>query len=150
MFSFGLAFLFCLYSSYPWHTDLWIICFSGNYGGALGANALAKGLEGNKSLRVQKFPHVSFYVYRIPSLYYEKHFIGRCVILYDALKVISDLIKDNQWINVINSWSDPLAFLPAGTSFAWKLYWRWRDSCFDGWSIFPQRFFNRTLSIRLC
>ena len=26
--------------------------FSGNYGGALGANALAKGLEGNKSLRV--------------------------------------------------------------------------------------------------
>lgn len=26
--------------------------FSGNYGGALGANALGKGLEGNKSLRV--------------------------------------------------------------------------------------------------
>lgn len=52
-----------------WLSDLWIICFSGNYGGALGANALAKGLEGNKSLRVQKFPHVSFYVYHIPSLY---------------------------------------------------------------------------------
>ena len=29
-----------------------MICLSGNYGGALGANALAKGLEGNKSLRV--------------------------------------------------------------------------------------------------
>lgn len=26
--------------------------FSNNYGGALGANALGKGLEGNKSLRV--------------------------------------------------------------------------------------------------
>ena len=29
-----------------------LLFFSGNYGGALGANALAKGLEGNKSLRV--------------------------------------------------------------------------------------------------
>lgn len=37
---------------------IWIdilLLLSGNYGGALGANALAKGLEGNKSLRVCKF-----------------------------------------------------------------------------------------------
>lgn len=29
-----------------------LLMLSGNYGGALGANAVAKGLEGNKSLRV--------------------------------------------------------------------------------------------------
>lgn len=32
--------------------DLLGFYLSNNYGGALGANALAKGLEGNKSLRV--------------------------------------------------------------------------------------------------
>lgn len=46
---------------------LWIICFSGNYGGALGANALAKGLEGNKSLRVQIFL-MSLSIYTISIL----------------------------------------------------------------------------------
>lgn len=48
---------------FKWEKKLWfplypsIMCFnllfSGNYGGALGAAALAKGLEGNKSLRVR-------------------------------------------------------------------------------------------------
>lgn len=43
-----------------------LLLLSGNYGGALGANALAKGLEGNKSLRVCKFS-VFFFFYN--SLY---------------------------------------------------------------------------------
>ena len=30
--------------------------FSGNYGGALGAASLAKGIEGNKSLKVAHLP----------------------------------------------------------------------------------------------
>lgn len=33
---------------------------SGNYGGALGANALAKGLEGNKSLWVRVITTFTF------------------------------------------------------------------------------------------
>ena len=33
----------------------------------MGANALSKGLEGNKSLRVHKLPHVPFYVFIISS-----------------------------------------------------------------------------------
>lgn len=39
-------------SIFPFEANLRFSFVSGNYGGALGANALAKGLEGNKSLRV--------------------------------------------------------------------------------------------------
>jgi hypothetical protein len=46
MFNTALTFCFLGNSS-----DTFLF-FSGNYGGALGANALGKGLEGNKSLRV--------------------------------------------------------------------------------------------------
>lgn len=35
-----------------WKFSVIFLFLSGNYGGALGANALSKGLEGNKSLRV--------------------------------------------------------------------------------------------------
>lgn len=53
------GYFICLYLVIP---DM-LISFSGNYGGALGANALANGLEGNKSLRVHKLPHVPFYMF---------------------------------------------------------------------------------------
>lgn len=42
------ALTFCFFGN---SSDTFLF-FSGNYGGALGANALGKGLEGNKSLRV--------------------------------------------------------------------------------------------------
>lgn len=49
---------------------LWFL--SGNYGGALGAAALAKGLEGNKSLRVCLF------VALLQSPYHMYHCIASC------------------------------------------------------------------------
>lgn len=48
---------------------------SGNYGGALGANALAKGLEGNKSLRVCVLLNLAiFYVYFLLSASHRSHY----------------------------------------------------------------------------
>lgn len=53
-----------------------LLLLSGNYGGALGANALAKGLEGNKSLRVCKFSVFLFF------LQFSIFYMGGVVLLY--------------------------------------------------------------------
>jgi cation transporter-like permease len=53
-----------------------VLLLSGNYGGALGANALAKGLEGNKSLRVCKFSFFFFF------LQFSIFYMGGVVLLY--------------------------------------------------------------------
>ena len=41
---------------------------SGNYGGALGASALAKGLEGNKALRVLILSPCNFFLRNVICL----------------------------------------------------------------------------------
>lgn len=51
-FSFYISFIFVF------GKIISLFCSSGNYGGALGANAFAKGLEGNKSLKVLSCFHV--------------------------------------------------------------------------------------------
>ena len=61
--------------------------FSGNYGGALGANALAKGLEGNKSLRVpDSFTSTSYL-----SIAHWGKFTGIVLLI---IKIIYDLQRE--------------------------------------------------------